>query len=172
MEYPSSWKFVAGVLLLVAGLALAPGRLCAQEAGARVWGQGGPAMTTLGPGLSGTVGVVFDRHILALRGTSTDLSPGGETWDVAIVYGRMLEVGAFRLSAGTGMAVTGGRRYTRLFGGGASERFEPMIGFPIDAHAVWVPLPVVAVGLHAFADVNTEHPFGGVGFIVRAGRLR
>ena len=70
------------------------------------------------------------------------------------------------------MAVVGGRRYDALFGGGDAEPFDTMIGFPLEGHATWLPTPVLAVGLHAFADVNTEHPFGGIGVHLRLGRLR
>lgn len=136
------------------------------------WLRGGPSVTTLGAGLQADVGVAFDRHVLSLRGTSTDRAVGAETWDVALLYGRALRVRDVHLSAGTGMAVVGGRRYQRLFGGGRGEPLDPMIGFPLEGHVSWTPTGVVAIGLHAFANVNTGQPFGGAGVSVRAGRLR
>ena len=139
----------------------------------RLWLQGGPSVTTLGAGLQAGIGVEFDRHVLSLRGTSTDRTVSAETWDVAFLYGRGLVVrSVVHLSAGIGVAVVGGRRYRQLFGGAHGEPFDPMIGFPLEGHVSWMPASVLAVGLHGFANVNTGQPFGGVGVSVRAGRLR
>ncbi len=136
------------------------------------WMQGGPAVTTLGAGMHAGLGVEFDRHVLSLRGTSTDRSVGAETWDVAFLYGRALVVGHVHLSAGAGVAVAGGESYGQLFGGEQGEHFDPMIGFPLEGRASWMPTGVLAVGLYGFANVNTGHPFGGIGASVRVGRLR
>ena len=138
----------------------------------RLWLQGGPSMTTLGAGLQAGIGIAFDRHVLSLRGTSTDRAVGAETWDVAFLYGREMVVrSVVHLSAGAGVAVVGGRRYRTLFGG-AHEALDPMIGFPLEGQVSWMFTSVLAVGLYGFANVNTGQPFGGVGVSVRAGRLR
>lgn len=152
-------------------LALSAGAASAQPAHLGAWIQAGPAMTTLGPGAHAEGGVTFDGHVLALRGATTDPAPEGETWDVALLYGRALTTGRAHLWAGTGLAVTGGTRYTYLFGGGDGTPFDPMIGFPMEVHAAWAPIPFAAVGLHAFANVNTAHPFGGAGLSLRVGRF-
>jgi hypothetical protein len=91
---------------------------------------------------------------------------------VGLLYGRAVTLGRIRLRGGTGVAVTGGRSYDRLFGGGDGTPFGPVIGFPLEGHVGWVPTAFAAVGIHAFADVNTEHPFGGIGVYLRLGRLR
>jgi len=44
------------------------------------WAYAGPAATTLGPGATAGLAVAFDRHVLSVRGVSTDLAPGKETW--------------------------------------------------------------------------------------------
>jgi hypothetical protein len=63
-------------------------------------------------------------------------------------------------------------RYSRLFGGGEAEEFDPMIGFPLEGQLAWTPTGVASVGLHAFANVNTAHPIGGLGLFIRLGSLR
>lgn len=143
-----------------------------EETGVQYWVHAGPAATTLGLGASGGVAVEFDRHVLSLRGTSTDPAPNGETWDVALLYGRATTPGAFFLSAGTGVSIVGGTRYSHLFGRGEGEHFAPMIGFPLEGHLAWTPTGPVAIGLYAFANINTAHPLGGVGLTLRLGQLR
>ncbi|MFO8099460.1 MAG: hypothetical protein R6T83_07555 [Salinibacter sp.] len=138
----------------------------------QVWVHGGPAVTTLGPGLSGGVAVAYNRHVMSLRGVSTDLSPGRETWEAAGLYGRAITMGSVVLSAGTGVSVVGGTGYPRLFGGGPGASFDPMIGFPIEGHLAWTPTGVLSLGLYAFANVNTAQPLGGLGLTLRLGDLR
>lgn len=168
----SSRACITCALWLSLALFVLPWAASAQPARTYVWLQSGPTLTTLGPGVHAIVGVAFDRHVLALRGASTDFTPDGETWDVGLLYGRTLTMGRLHLWGGTGVAVVGGTRYRRLFGGDDGEPFDPIIGFPLEANVAWLPTAVLAVGLHAFADVNTEHPFGGIGVHVRVGRLR
>lgn len=135
------------------------------------WVHGGPAATTLGVGASGGVAVEYNRHVFSLRGVSTDPSIGGETWDLALLYGRATTTEHMFLSAGTGVSVIGGTRYPRLFGGGEGESFDPMIGFPLEGQIVWPPSSTVSLGLYAFANVNTAHPLGGLSLFVRVGSL-
>lgn len=167
-----STRLLVPTLWLVVVLAAAPHALHAQRPLTRVWAEGSPALTTLGLGTRAAVGVTFDRHVLTLRGTTTARTPGGETWDVGLLYGRTVTYGRFQLRGGTGVAVTGGRSYSRLLGDGDGTSFGPVIGFPLEGHVGWVLTGFAAVGIHAFADVNTEHPFGGIGVYLRLGRLR
>lgn len=136
------------------------------------WVHAGPTATTLGVGASGGVAVEFDRHVFSLRGVSTDRSLGAETWEVAFLYGRAIASEHFTVSAGAGTSVVGGMRYPKLFGGGEGETFEPMIGFPLEGQIAWAPTRVLSLGLYAFANVNTAHPFGGMGLTLRLGTFR
>ena len=136
------------------------------------WVQGGPAATTLGVGMTAGGGLMIDRHVFSLRGVSTDPAVGGETWEVAFLYGRATVAEPLFMSAGAGVSVVGGTRYPRLFGGGTGEPFDPMIGFPLEGHLAWTPAGAVSLGLYAFANVNTAHPLGGLGLLLRLGPLR
>lgn len=136
------------------------------------WMHGGPTATTLGIGTAGGIAVEFDRHVFSFRGVSTDLTPGREAWEVAFLYGRGTSTEHFFLSAGAGTSVVGGVGYPRLFGGGEEREFEPMIGFPLEGRVSWTPTDVMALGVYAFANVNTAQPLGGVGLALRFGHLR
>lgn len=140
--------------------------------GVHYWLYAGPSLTTLGAGVSGGVSVEADRHVFSLRATSTDPSFGEETWDVGVLYGRVLPVRSFLFSASTGVAVVSGTSYGSLFGGGAGENLETMIGFPLEGAITWQPTRVFGLGVRGFANVNTGQPFGGVGVTLRVGRLR
>lgn len=131
-----------------------------------------PSLTTLGPGLSGGVTVEANRHVFSLRTTSTAPTPADETWDVGLLYGRAVFIRSFVLSASTGVAVVSGTRYRSLFGSGPGRAMDTMIGFPLEGTAVWSPVSALAVGVRAFANVNTEQPFGGIGLTVHVGRGR
>lgn len=136
------------------------------------WAYGGPAATTLGIGASGGVSVEVDHHLFSVRSVSTDPSLGGETWEVAFLYGRVTATEEFLLSAGAGTSIVGGIRYPRFFGGGEGEEFEPMIGFPLEGQVAWTPNKAVALGLLAFANVNTAHPMAALGVVLRLGDLQ
>lgn len=168
--------FVVGLSLLSFSVALgqpAGGQAVDNvETTVNYWVHGGPAATSLGIGASGGVAIEFDRHVFSLRGVSTDRSLGAETWEVAFLYGRAITSEHFTMSAGAGTSVVGGMRYPKLFGGEDGEAFEPMIGFPLEGQVAWTPTGVLSLGLHAFANVNTAHPFGGMGLTLRMGALR
>lgn len=171
MQHTSCSCLLLGLLLLP--LASALGQPTEPTStGTNVWIYGGPAVTTLGAGASGGVAVEFNQHVLSLRGISTDLALGAETWEAAFLYGRATATEAFFLSAGTGISVVGGTGYPRLFGGGRGEAFDPMIGFPVEGQVAWTPVGALSLGLHAFANVNTAQPFGGLGLTLRLGDLR
>lgn len=138
----------------------------------RYWVHAGPDLTTLGVGVGGGLAVEFERHVLSLRATSTDPSPGEETWDVALLYGRAMVVQSFVFSGGTGVSVVGGTRYENLFGRGPGNPLETMIGFPLEGQVAWTPTSIVSIGVRGFANVNTGQPFGGMGVVVRVGNLR
>lgn len=171
--------FVRGLFVGLIASILAPSLAGAQSEPAPpdssssllIWGYGGPALTTLGPGASGGVAVDFERHVFSLRGTSSDPAFGQETWEVAALYGRALPADPFYFWAGVGAAVVGGTKYPRLFGGGKGRPFEPMLGFPLHGQLSWVPTRVVALDLYALANVNTGHPFGALGLALRVGHL-
>lgn len=137
-----------------------------------VWIHGGPAATALGLGTIGGAAVEFDRHVFSLRAVSTDQAFGDELWEIAVLYGRATATEQVFLSAGVGTAVVGGTRYPGFFGGGRGEDFDPMIGFPLEGQIAWTPVRAVALGVYAFANVNTAHPVGGVGLTLRLGDVR
>lgn len=132
----------------------------------------GPLLTTLGLGVSGGFAVEINRHVFTLRGTSTSSSLGSETWDVGFLYGRALHLRSFILWAGSGVAVVGGRRYPSLFGRGSGEPLETMMGFPLEGAVFWTPASVLAIGVRGIANVNTGQPFGGLGLMLRVGKIR
>lgn len=132
----------------------------------------GLSATTLGTGLSAGLSVAAHRHVFTLRGMSTDPAPRAETWEVGVLYGRALPVGALTVSASTGVAVVGGTRYDSLFGRGPGEELATMIGFPLEAALTWTPTALLAVGVRGVANVNTGQPLGGVGLTLQVGRLR
>lgn len=171
MKYVYRFCFLLGVSLLSVSVSFGQPS-GSSDTDASYWAYGGPTATTLGVGASGGIAVEFDRHVLSLRGVSTDQTLGRETWEVAFLYGRAATTENFFLSAGAGTSIVGGMRYPRLFGGGEGEEFEAMIGFPLEGQVAWTPTGVVSLGLYAFANVNTAHPLGGVGLTLRLGDLR
>lgn len=134
-----------------------------------LWVEAGPSITTLGLGYSGGLNAQIRGHYFAVKSNSTDLSYWDETWDVSFIYGRFAERNNFKFYAGTGVSVLGGTSYSSLFETDKSEEINPVIGFPLIASAYWHPVQFVDIGLHAFANVNTEQPFGGLGITLRAG---
>ncbi|WP_372638486.1 hypothetical protein [Fodinibius sp.] len=138
---------------------------------ARYWVHGGTSVSNLGLGIHGGLSVDYKQHVFSLRTTSTDMSYGAETWDVALLYGRSTTFRTWYFSAGVGAAVIGGEKYPGLFGRGNSSPMETMLGFPLEAVVSWQPVNVVALGLYGFANVNTEHPIGGMGLSFRIGDL-
>jgi hypothetical protein len=135
------------------------------------WVHGGTSIHNLGMGIHGGFSVDYNQHVFSLRTVSTDLSYGAETWDVALLYGRSTTFRSWYLSAGVGAAITGGTKYPGLFGSGKGTPMETMMGFPLEANLSWQPTGFVALGIYSFANVNTEHPFGGMGLTVRVGNL-
>lgn len=136
------------------------------------WLYAGPGLTSLGTGGSAGLGIEFSGNVLSMRATSTALDLGSETWDIALLYGRVVRHEDFLFSAGAGVAVVGGMRYGGLFGAGTAEEMDTQMGFPLGGTALWVPAGVVGIGLHGYANVNTGHPFGGLGVVLRVGKLR
>lgn len=136
------------------------------------WVHGGTSINSLGVGVHGGLTVDYNQHVFSLRTVSTGRSYGSETWDVALLYGRSTTFRSWYLSAGVGAAVTGGTKYPGLFGSGEGTPMETMLGFPLEANLSWQPTGFVALGLYSFANVNTEHPFGGIGISVRVGNIQ
>lgn len=136
------------------------------------WVHGGTSINNLGVGVQGGLSVDYNQHVFSLRTVSTDQSYGAETWDVALLYGRSTTFRSWYVSAGVGAAVTGGTKYSGLFGSGEGIPMETMLGFPLEANLFWQPTNFVGLGVYSFANVNTEHPFGGMGLSVRVGNLQ
>lgn len=132
-------------------------------------GYGGVAITTLGPGITAGITAGSGGHQFTLRGVSTDMDPAEETWEVAVLYGRVIVVGKLHISVGSGVGVVGGKGYSQLFTTGSPEDLETMIGLPLEGRIVWKPVRYVGVGLHTFANVNTVQPLGGVALTLHLG---
>lgn len=135
------------------------------------WVHGGTSINNLGVGIQGGLAVDYNQHVFSLRTVSTDMPYGAQTWDVALLYGRSTTFRSWYLSAGVGAAVTGGTKYPGLFGSGEGTPMETMMGFPLEANLFWQPTNFVGLGIYSFANVNTEHPFGGMGLTIRVGNL-
>lgn len=130
---------------------------------------GGPAITTLGLGAMAGITVGNGGHQFIIRGVSTDMEPANETWEIAGLYGRVIGVDTFQLSAGVGVGIVGGRGYSQLFAAGSPESFETMIGFPIEGKVVWKPVRLAGIGLYSFANINTVQPLGGFALTLHLG---
>ncbi|MFO7846909.1 MAG: hypothetical protein R6V27_10130 [Balneolaceae bacterium] len=122
----------------------------------------GAGITTLGPGITAGITARNSGHQFILRGISTDMEPAGETWEIAGLYGRVIAVRSFQVSAGVGVGVIGGKGYPKLFATGNREDIDTMIGFPVEGRVTWKPVRHAGLGLHSFANVNTVQPIGGV----------
>jgi hypothetical protein len=168
-------RLVPVLLLFIAGVLPASavrGQPANEAPRIQYWVHASPSLTTLGTGGSMGLTLEADRHVFSLRVASTDPTPGHETWDVGVLYGRALFIRAFTFSASTGVAVVSGRRYTTLFGNGPGSDLETMIGFPLEGTITWSAARVLALGVRGFANVNTGQPFGGLGMTVQVGRIR
>lgn len=133
--------------------------------------QAGPSVTTLGLGFSGGINAQVQGHYFALKTNSTEFSQWEETWDVSLIYGRHAHVRSLQFYAGTGFSVLGGTSYSSLIETSKQESFGPVIGFPLEGSVFWNPIRVAGIGLSAFANVNTEQPFGGIGLNIRIGHF-
>lgn len=123
---------------------------------------GGTGFTTLGPGITAGITASNGGHQFILRGVSTDMKPATETWEIAGLYGRVITVRNFQMSAGAGVGIVGGRGYTQFIAAGRQEDLDTMIGFPLDGRIIWTPVRHAGLGLHSFANINTVQPFAGV----------
>lgn len=159
-----------GLLTILAGLILISPlqgqSLSDSPAGVSAGVFGGPAITTLGPGLMAGIHVRNRGHQFTIRGVSTDLKPSGETWEIAGLYGRVITFRAFQLSAGSGVGVVSGTGYSRLFASGTREDLETMIGLPLEGRVTWKPVSQAGLSFYGFANVNTAQPLGGIALIL------
>lgn len=120
---------------------------------------------------SASVSLQPEWGVLSLRGTanSEDLF-GDEIWDVGLLYGRSVGLGDnVMLSGGAGIAVVGGSRGGGIF----SERvgIPSVIGFPLEAQAMWQFLPPFGIALYGYADFNSVESFAGVTLCLHAGKF-
>jgi hypothetical protein len=100
----------------------------------------------------------FYEDLFGLTGDPEDVT------DVGILYGRGTERGPVRSSAGIGLGLA---HVSRVGADGAW-----VVSLPLEAQVAWRPLPVLGLGLYAFANVNGEQSVGAVTMMVQAGRLR
>lgn len=142
------------------------------ESGVRYWGYYAPVMSTLGAGNAMGFGVEFNRHTFSVRTAATDTQPMRGTWDIAVMYGRAGMIGSFYATGSTGAAVIAGEQYPELFGGESEGTMEPMLAFPLEGQLSWPVNNILALGIYAFLNVNTNQPFGGIGLTVRLGKLK
>ncbi len=136
------------------------------------WVSGGPAITTLGPGLTAGATVASNRNLFSVRAISTDHTFGKETWEVALLYGRAISSRQIHFSAGTGVAVVGGTSYSGIFETNSAADLEPIIGFPVEARIYWTPVNFGGIGINGFANINTGQPFGGLALFLRLGHFQ
>lgn len=160
------------ISLLTLGATITFGQSPKQDSSADTpafWIYGGPNLSTLGPGLTTGFSARNGNHLFSLRTISSDPLTYLDTWEAAVLYGRTMAVHDFLFTAGTGVAVVGGRRYPRLIATGAGEELEPMIGFPLEGQLIWNPFKYAGLGIYGFANVNTGQPFGGITLNIRIG---
>ncbi len=166
------------MLLIIAGILLFSGdrSYCQPVSASRTapyyWVQPGAGITSLGPGLNGSLTVDIDNHLFTFRTVNTDLSLHGDTWEIAFLYGRGSRQRNLHFSAGVGVAVIGGKKYPGFFGGTSPEQVEPMIAFPLGGEIAWLATRYVAAVLHGFINVNTNQPIGGIGISLRIGKVK
>lgn len=170
---PKYSLFALPLAIMIASLAITDsfGQQTGTNGNTSYWVHGGTSVSNLGVGIHGGISVDKNQHVFSFRTVSTDLYYGAETWDVALLYGRSTTFSTWYFSAGVGVAVTGGNKYSRLFGGGNTAPMETTLGFPLEGNISWQPTRFVALGLYGFANVNTEHPLGGMGLLFRLGNL-
>ncbi len=142
------------------------------ESGVRLWGYYAPVMSTLGPGSAMGIGVEFNRHIFSVRTAATDTQPMHDTWDIAVMYGRAGTIGSYYISGSTGAAIIAGEQYPNLFGGESEGAMDPMLAFPLEGELSWPVNDMLALGIYALMNVNTNQPFGGLGLTVRLGKIK
>lgn len=168
-----SFAGVQGMLIMFAVMGfvcpLQGQSLTNSPAGFAIGVYGGPGITTLGPGATAGITVRNGGHQFIIQGVSTDMEPASETWEIAGLYGRVIAVRAFQLSAGAGVGIVGGRGYKHLFATGSRENLETMIGLPLEGRITWKPARLAGLGLHTFANVNTVQPIGGFALTLHLG---
>lgn len=136
------------------------------------WTHYARTVTTLGHGNALGITLEHRNHLFSLRTASTGPFPGSDTWDIALLYGRLAEVGAFQLTGGFGVSTIRGEKYPRLFGGSSEGRMEPMIGFPLEGRISWPATRFVAFDIYGFGNVNTQQPIFGIGVGMHVGIIR
>lgn len=175
MFYRNHQHFLFSFLLLLFSLSFFQPPVFAQEderaARPSFWVQAGPALTTLGIGFSTGFNAQVRDHYFALKTNSTEVSNWNETWDVSFIYGRHAQINNMSFCAGSGISVLGGTSYNSLFETDAWTKIDPVIGLPLEASFFWHPVNFLGVGMNAFANVNTEQPFGGIGVTLGIGRF-
>jgi len=112
--------------------------------------------------------------------------PEEKALEIGVLYGRAFQgrFGLASLSAGLGV-VTGVRHgaFLRHVGSGGwifssssydiyEERTLRTIGIPVDAQLLLVPHPFLGIGLHGFANLNSERSYYGVLLCLSFGKER
>jgi len=91
-----------------------------------------------------------------------------EVADFGILYGRGTPRGRVGASAGIGV----GLAEVMILGPGSIRRGTWYFTVPLEAQVAWRPLTFLGVGAYGFASFNGGASFGGLTFMVQAGRLR
>jgi hypothetical protein len=139
----------------------------------RVWGAFGlggvSAPVTDGMGVMGEIAVQKYPHHAAFRvlaiADAVNTSAGPKIGEFAALYGRTAIAPAGHAAIASGLALTGGD-LCKVASTDAQCQDSWTVGIPIVAELALQPLPVVGVGVQAFANLNTKASFfGGIVFL-------
>ena len=177
----STFKVLLLIVSFLVGAAALPVLIHAQTAdeieepsgSTNFWVQAMGLYNTIGTGYGAKAVVDINRHQFMVRAIRADSREFDDhLWEIGLLYSRRKLMGNWLLSGGTGVAVVGGSRFSNVWGTTGAEPMDTMIGFPLEGELAWSPLSMLAVGLYAYADVNTGQPIGGFGLSLRVGKIR
>lgn len=144
--------------------------LRAQEAGAEASDPALWAAAGLGPGTEGGAALLALRfspggHLFSARvAGSFGITEGEGRTDVGLLYGRRLLWNGLYLHASAGVAY--------VYHEEADDETSGELGAPLSVGVGWAPVPVIALGIEAFANVNRTEHFGGIVLEVELGLIR
>jgi hypothetical protein len=137
-------------------------------------------------GMSGllSTSLQFDRKLISIRYLDNaeflfDIfeKPTVETFDVGVLYGKVLAKGKFSFaSIAGGISYVGGvKRGEFLYRKGITDYYEEVyiqtIGIPIELQS-FLTLRLIGVGIYGFANLNPRNTFWGFTFCLQLGKLR
>ncbi len=164
---------IAGPLVLIAVI---PTWTAAQDNGSTsevaVWAQIAAGYATGGDNAAIMLGASSQirSHVISVRSATTFNLFDDDFWDFALMYGLASRTSGSRITASAGVAIVDGHRCANFFD--ACEEISATIGLPLALDVAWIGLGFLGLGIHGFANINSEQSFGGIGLTVQLGKLR